>query len=241
MRTPNTPSRRRFVRQLGFAAGAAGVVLSSNSTELNAAQPKPARDPDGVLAALMEGNKRFVSGKTSLLTRRRPSDFAGLAEGQAPVAAIIGCADSRVPPELIFDQGAGDLFVVRVAGNVVDGAGAVVKGSIEFAVAELGARLVMVLAHTKCGAVKAAIQHVDARDSLPGSIDGLVELIKPAVGDAAGKAGDKLANVTKANVARSVAKLKTSGPIIPAMVESGKVKIVGGVYDLATGAVEIYG
>lgn len=240
MRTPNTPSRRRFVRQLGLAAGAAGAAISSGTIGLNAAQPEPARDPNGVLAALIEGNKRFVSGQTSLLTRRRPSDFAGLAEGQAPVAAIIGCADSRVPPELIFDQGAGDLFVVRVAGNVVDGAGAVVKGSIEFAVAELGARLVMVLAHTKCGAVKAAIQHVDARDSLPGSIDGLVELIKPAVGDASGKSGDKLANVTKANVARSVAKLKTSGPIIPPLVESGKVKIVGAVYDLATGAVEIY-
>ena len=241
MRTPNTPSRRRFVRQLGLAAGAAGVAFSSGSTASIAAQPEPARDPDAVLAALMEGNKRFVGGQTSLLTRRRPSDFAGLAEGQAPVAAIIGCADSRVPPELIFDQGAGDLFVVRVAGNVVEGAGDVVKGSIEYAVAELGARLIMVLAHTKCGAVKAAIQHVEADDPLPGSIHGLVELIKPAVGDAAGKPGDKLANVTRANVERSVARLKTSGPIIPPMVKSGKVKIVGGIYNLATGAVEIYG
>ncbi len=240
MRNPQGPSRRRFVQQLGLAAGAAGVVLSSGSTDLNAAQPEPARDPDGVLAALLEGNKRFVSGQTSLLTRRRPSDFAGLAEGQAPVAAVIACADSRVPVELIFDQGAGDLFVVRVAGNVVDGAGDVVKGSVEFAVAELGARLILVLAHTQCGAVKAAIEHVDARDSLPGSIDGLVELIKPAVGDAAGKPGDKLANVTRANVARSAAKLKTSGPIIPPLVEAGKVKIVGGVYHLANGVVEVY-
>lgn len=128
-----------------------------------------------------------------------------------------------------------------MAGNVVDGAGFVVKGSIEYAVAELGARLVMVLAHTKCGAVKAAIQHVEADDPLPGSIHVLVELIRPAVGDASGKPGDKLANVTKANVERSVARLKTSGPIIPAMVKSGKVKIVGAVYDLATGVVAIYG
>jgi carbonic anhydrase len=239
MRPPNSSSRRQFMRQAGLAAGAAGVAVSADGSELSAAQP--ARDPDAVLVLLREGNKRFTSGQTSLLTRRRPSDFAGLAEGQAPIAAIIGCADSRVAPELIFDQGAGDLFVVRVAGNVVDGAGAIVKGSIEFAVAELGVRLVMVLGHSKCGAVKAAIQHVDAKDSLPGSIDGLVEMIKPAVGDAAGRTGDKLENVIRANVERSVAKLKTSGPIIPALVESGKVKIIGTVYDLASGVVEILG
>ncbi|APW60659.1 carbonic anhydrase [Paludisphaera borealis] len=237
MRSPNSPSRRRFVQQVGLAAG---VALSSGSTDLKAAA-QPAPDPDAVLALLREGNKRFASGQTSLLTRRRPSDFAAMAEGQAPVAAIIGCADSRVAPELIFDQGAGDLFVVRIAGNVVDGAGAVVKGSIEFAVAELGVRVVMVLGHSKCGAVKAAIQHVDARDSLPGSIDGLVELIKPAVADAAGASGDKLENVTKANVLRSVAKLKTAGPIVPELVRAGKVKIVGAVYDLATGVVEVFG
>ncbi|MDR3621195.1 MAG: carbonic anhydrase [Paludisphaera borealis] len=235
MRSPNSPSRRQFVQQVGLVAGAA---LASAPTAVEAAQP--ARDPDAVLALLREGNKRFTSGQTSLLSRRRPSDFAGLAEGQAPIVAIIGCADSRVAPELIFDQGAGDLFVVRVAGNVVDGAGAVVKGSIEFAVAELGVQLIMVLGHSKCGAVKAAIQHVDAHDSLPGSIDGLVEMIKPAVADASGKPGDKLEAVTKANVARSVAKLKTSGPIIPELVKAGKVKIVGAVYELSTGAVEVF-
>ena len=97
------------------------------------------RDPDSVLARLLEGNKRFVSGKLAH-PGRRPEDFAPLAEGQAPLAIIVGCADSRVSPEVVFDQGVGDLFVVRVAGNVVSGAGPFVKGSVEFAVAELGAR-----------------------------------------------------------------------------------------------------
>jgi carbonic anhydrase len=237
MRSPNSSTRRRFVQQVSVAAGAAGAVLASGST---ARADEPPRDPDAVLAQLREGNKRFISGQTSLLTRRRPSDFAGLAEGQAPLAVIVGCADSRVAPELIFDLGAGDLFVVRVAGNVVAGAGPIVKGSIEYAVAELGVRLIMVLGHSKCGAVKAAIHHVEADDPLPGSIHDLVHLIKPAVHDAAGRPGDKLENVTKANVERSVARLKAAGPIIPEQVKSGKVKIVAATYDLATGVVDVF-
>jgi carbonic anhydrase len=104
------------------------------------AEPPP--DPSAVLAKLLEGNKRFMNGQTSLLTRKRPQDFAELAEGQAPSAIIVACADSRDAPELIFDQGVGDLFVVRVAGNPVTGAGPIVKGSIEYAVAELGCRLI---------------------------------------------------------------------------------------------------
>ena len=127
---------------------------------------------------------------------RKPEDFAALAEGQAPIAAIIGCADSRVGPEVIFDQGVGDLFVVRVAGNIVSGAGPSVKGSIEFAVAELGVRLIMVLGHSQCGAVKAAIQHIDANDALPGSIGDLISPIRPAVLAAKGRPGDKLEGVT---------------------------------------------
>src|SRR5207253_6555727 len=107
----------------------------------------------------------------------RPS----LAAGQSPVAVVVGCADSRVPPEIIFDQGVGDLFIVRVAGNVISGAGASIKGSIEYAVAELGVALVMVLGHSNCGAVKSALQHIDAKDKLPGAIGELVNTIKPAV------------------------------------------------------------
>ena len=149
-----------------------------------------------------------------------------------------GCADSRVSPELIFDQGVGDLFVVRVAGNVVSGAGPFVKGSIEFAVAELGARLIMVLGHRPCGAVKAAIEHIDANDTLPGSIRDLVDLIRPAAVAVRGKPGDKLENVIKANVKLGVERLKGLDPILAELVKKGELKVVGAVYELRTGVVK---
>ncbi|HEV3163673.1 MAG TPA: carbonic anhydrase, partial [Isosphaeraceae bacterium] len=122
MRSTNCLSRREFARITGLAAGVAGLALPSAAR---------AADPNAVLANLLEGNKRFVNGQ---LTHpgRSPKDFSPLSEGQAPVAVIVGCADSRVAPELIFDQGVGDLFVVRAAGNIVSGAGPIVKGSIEF-------------------------------------------------------------------------------------------------------------
>src|SRR5262249_34537540 len=150
-----------------------------------AEQPANGRESKDVLARLLEGNKRFVDGQSTRVART-PKDFAADAQGQAPIAAIVGCADSRVSPELIFDHGVGDLFVVRVAGNVVSGAGPIVKGSIEYAVAELGVKLIMVLGHSQCGAVKAAIAHSDANDKLPGAIGELVTLIRPAVAEAKG-------------------------------------------------------
>jgi len=216
----------------------AGLGLLS-TPEAVAGRLAEAQDPDAVLAKLIEGNKRFATGKTSLLSRRRPEDFAKLAEGQAPHAVIVACSDSRVAPELIFDQGIGDLFVVRVAGNVVNGAGPTMKGSIEFAVAELGARLIMVLGHTKCGAVKAAVAHIDANDTLPGAIRDLVELVRPAAAAVRGKSGDKVENAIKANVLQGVERLKGLDPIISKHVADSTVKIVGGVYDLRTGLIEL--
>jgi carbonic anhydrase len=201
------------------------------------AEPSP--DPDAVLAKLLEGNKRFMIGQTSLLTRKRPQDFAELAEGQAPSAVIVACADSRVAPELIFDQGVGDLFVVRVAGNVVTGAGPIVKGSIEYAVAELGCRLIMVIGHTACGAVKAAIAHIDANDAPPGSIGGLVEAIKPAVVAAAGQSGDKLESTIRTNVRRCAETIRGLDPILSKAVSSQGLKVVGAVYDLKSGMIEV--
>ncbi len=152
-------------------------------------------------------------------------------------AVVVGCADSRVAPEILFDQGVGDLFVIRVAGNVVAGSGDVVKGSIEYGVAELGAPLIVVLGHGNCGAVKAAIKHIDAHDSLPGAIDGLVNLIKPAVLKVEGTSGDKLDNAVRANVEDGVARLKTLEPIVAKAVREGAVKVVGATYDLRTGRV----
>jgi carbonic anhydrase len=190
------------------------------------------------LKDLMDGNSRFAKGEATG-PRRSPSDFRAVAEVQNPIAIVVACADSRVSPELLFDSGVGELFVIRVAGNVVDRAGVTVKGSIEYAVAELNVPLVVVLGHTNCGAVKAAVQHIDQKDSLPGSINGLVDLIKPVVLKAHGRPGDLLDNVTRANVNAGVEKLKNLQPILAPRVKAGSVKVVGGVYDLHTGTVTL--
>src|SRR5262249_37305843 len=174
MRLTGRSSRREFLRLAGLAAGVTGLALPA----IGRAADKPAAtpNPDAVLKKLLAGNKRFAEGRLDN-PRRTPKDFAALAEGQKPVAVIVGGGGSGVPPELIFDQGIGDLFVVRVAGNIVSGAGPTVKGSIEFAVAELGVRLIMVLGHSQCGAVKAAIAHAEAKDTLPGSLGDLISPI----------------------------------------------------------------
>jgi carbonic anhydrase len=236
MRSPHLPSRREFLRHTGLSASVAG--LASSSTVESAAQPASVRAPDAVLARLLEGNQRFVKGQL-LHPGRKPEDFAALAEGQAPLAIIVACADSRVAPELVFDQGIGDLFVVRVAGNAVSGAGPIVKGSIEFAVAELGARLIIVLGHSQCGAVKAAIEHIDANDVLPGSIRELVDLIRPAAAEVRGKPGDKLTNAIRANVKLGVQRLTGLDPILSKVAKTGELKVVGATYELKTGVVEV--
>jgi carbonic anhydrase len=238
----NRVTRREFVELSGLAA--AGLFLSVASGAGNQARAdatekrRPVRKPDDVLRKLLAGNSRFVSGEPKN-PRRKLADFSKLAEGQNPVAVIVGCADSRVPPELLFDQGIGDLFVVRVAGNVISGAGAIVKGSIEYAVAELGVSLIMVLGHAGCGAVKSALQHIDAADALPGAIEELVRSIKPAVTASKGKPGDPLENAIKANVRLGVDRLKSLKPILAGPVLEGKLKVVGGVYDLRTGRVTV--
>ena len=234
MRSPNGSSRREFVRITGLAAGVSALAIPAPGR--SDIQLAVAVDPDKVLARLVEGNRRFVSGQL-VHPGRKPEDFAPLAEGQAPLAIIVGCADSRVSPEIVFDQGVGELFVVRVAGNAVSGAGPFVKGSVEFAVAELGARLIVVLGHEACGAVKAAVAHIDANDTLPGSIRDLVEVIRPAAAAVRGKPGDKLDNAIKANVAMGVERLKGLDPILSPLVKKGELKVVGAVYELRTGAV----
>ena len=238
MHVPKPVSRREFIRLSGLAVGATGLALSTMG---RAADPTTeGRDAGAVLAQLLEGNKRFMMGDLAH-PRRKPEDFVPLAEGQAPLTAIVCCADSRVAPELIFDQGVGDLFVVRVAGNVITGAGDSVKGSIEYAVAELDVRLILVLGHSQCGAVKAAIKHIDAKDTLPGSIGGLVDLIRPAVAVVKNKQGNILDNAIKANVERGVERLKRLEPIVAGSVKKGTLKVVGAVYDLHSGKVTTFG
>jgi carbonic anhydrase len=234
---PESQTTRR-----GFVAFAAGTLCVANrdnaapAAETASLAQKPT--PDEVLKDLLEGNRRFAKGELEN-PRRRPEDFRNVAEGQAPIAAIVACADSRVTPEIVFDQGVGDLFVVRVAGNIISGTGPSLKGSLEFAVAELGVRMIMVMGHESCGAVKAAIAHIDANDVLPGSIRDLVELLRPAAASVRGKPGDKLTNAIEANVKENVQRLKTLDPILAPLVKSGELKVVGGVHDLKTGLVRI--
>jgi carbonic anhydrase len=234
-------SRREFTTMV-----AAGVSLVP-SAEVFAFAQKGAPgetgqpiDPDRALRDLLNGNERFVKGQPAS-PRRTPEDFRELAEAQYPEAVIVSCADSRVAPEILFDVGVGDIFVVRVAGNVVEGAGATVKGSIEYAIAELNVPLIVVLGHSGCGAVKAAIKHIDAKDSLPGAINGLVELIKPAVAQSQGVPGDILENAIRKNVEIGVERLKGLQPILAPRVKDGKVKVAGAVYDLRTGTVKMVG
>jgi carbonic anhydrase len=217
-------------------------VIFSATAALAAAAPQPETQrpvtADQALRDLLDGNRRFTLGKP-LTPRRSPKDFQQLAHAQFPEAVVVSCADSRVAPEILFDVGIGDVFVVRVAGNVIDGAGVTVKGSIEYAVAELNVPLILVLGHAGCGAVKAAIKHIDDRDSLPGAINGLVELIKPAVARSKGMPGDPLENAIRQNVAIGVERLQLLEPILAPQVKAGTVKVVGAVYDLRTGSVAL--
>jgi carbonic anhydrase len=220
-------SRREFVR---FAAAGLGLAAAGGYA-------KP-RSADEALRDLLAGNERFAKGRPSG-PRRRPQDFRALAEAQYPEAVIVSCADSRVAPEILFDVGVGDIFVIRVAGNVIGGAGASVKGSIEYAIAELHTPLIVVLGHSGCGAVKSAIKHIDGKDALPGAIGGLVDMVKPAVIKGRGMPGDALENAIRANVELGVERLEGLQPILAPRVKDGTVKIAGGVYDLKTGLVTL--
>jgi carbonic anhydrase len=223
---------RRDLIKLGLLS--AGLISESTSS---LAQPRTLTG-DEALRRLTAGNQRFVKGEP-VSPRRSPADFAGQSEAQFPKALVISCSDSRVAPEILFDVGVGDVFVVRVAGNIVTGTGVSVKGSIEYAVAELNVPLILVLGHTNCGAVKAAIQHINAKDSLPGSIDGLVELVKPAVVASKSMPGNALENAVRKNVEMGVDRLKALDPILAPRVRAGTLKVVGGIYSLANGAVTI--
>jgi carbonic anhydrase len=225
----------------GISCAFSILVLGLNAA-VHAAPPAQSNSvtPDEALKDLLDGNERFANGKATS-PRRSPSDFRAIAETQSPIAVVIACADSRVSPELIFDSGIGELFVIRVAGNVVDGSGVAVKGSIEYAIAELNVPLIVILGHTNCGAIKAAVEHIEDKDSLPGSINGLVALIKPAAREAQNQPGDLFGNVARANVRVGIEKLENLQPILAPRAQSGSLKIVGGVYDLRTGKVGLLG
>ena len=213
--------------------------------------------PADALARLKEGNGRFIAGNMQhphessderafiaknsyenpdamslgMTSEQAAKRRAELTKSQHPFAIILSCSDSRVPPELVFDEGLGDLFIVRVAGNVLNNEG---LGSIEYGVDVLGARLIVVLGHQSCGAVDAAMKTVAAKGKAPGHIQSLVTAIKPVV-DAMPKAD--LETTIKGNVKHVADALRASAPILKGKVDSGDIQVVGGYYTLDSGAV----
>ncbi|MBG1240812.1 carbonic anhydrase [Nostoc sp. NZL] len=224
---------RRSLFKFGAGAIGTGVLTAGLSSNLLAAEKTPAKDditPDKALQELLDGNDRFVKAK-----RRNPnqtrSRLVEVAKGQKPFASVLGCADSRVPSEIVFDQGLGDLFVCRVAGNI---ATPEEIGSLEFGSLVLGAKVIMVVGHEKCGAVDAAIKGAQ----VPGQIGTLLQAIKPSVESSKGEPGDKLENACKANILAQVEKLKSSS-VLSELIKAEKLKIVGGYYDLDTGRISL--
>ena len=234
-------SRRKVLQgAYGMMAGAAvnGLgrwAVASPMGGAGQAAPQNAIPPADALKQIMAGNARYVANKPEV--KDYSAGRAARATAQYPVAAILSCADSRVSPELIFDQGPGDLFVVRVAGNYVNVDN---LASLEYAVEVLGAPLVMVMGHTNCGAVNAVVKNAHKSGPLPGHIFMLVDAIQPAVEKALAQGGaHELDNAIEQNVQYNVERLKRAQPILAPKVKDGKVQVVGAVYQLATGQVKM--
>ena len=190
--------------------------------------------PDASLNRLIEGNSRYVRGVA--LRHDFKHEREALAGGQNPYAAVLSCADSRIAPEYAFDSGRGDLFVCRVAGNFASDE---MTASLEYAVAVLGTPLILVLGHDGCGAVDATIKSLKDDKPLPGHMPSLVTAIAPAVKAVLPKGEDTLKNAIRQNVIDHVAKLKSATPILSAAVEQNKLKVVGGIYRLKNGKVDM--
>lgn len=229
------------VSRRGFIGGAAAGALAAGATGLIPARPALAQGmvppgpgasatPDAVLKYMMDGNKRYVDG--TMMAPKHDYDLlhAKAAEGQAPFAAVLSCADSRVPVELVFDQTIGHLFVCRVAGNVTTPE---IVASLEYGAAVLGTKVIMVMAHQKCGAVAATI---DGKP-VPGQISALYSRIRPGIG----QAGSDVDAASKANALFHAALLRDASPVIGGLVKENRLKVVAGIYELESGAVQLLG
>jgi carbonic anhydrase len=213
---------------LRIAAAIIGIAIFSSAAAALAAPAAPGVDPATALQELLDGNQRFVAGRME-----HPNQTAArrneVAPAQHPFASVLACSDSRTPPSVLFDRGLGDLFVVRVAGNV---ASEITIESLDYAVTHLGTRLVMVLGHQRCGAVIAAVEGHDE----PGDVGPMLRELAPAARAARKMKGDTVANAVRENVLIIVKKLEND-PRLAAMVKTGEVRIVGGIYSLDTGKV----
>ena len=229
------PSRRGLLKLFGTASVGLALGGAASAKEISK-PPKPQNvvSPDASLELLKKGNERYVEG----ISRRH--DFKhereALVGGQNPYAGILSCADSRIAPEYAFDSGRGDLFVCRVAGNFANDD---TIASLEYAVAILDTPLILVLGHDSCGAVSSTIKSLKDGTTLPGHLPSLVTSLTPAVKAVSGKPGDQLDNAIRQNVIDNVAKLKSATPILSSAVEQRKLMIVGGVYRLKDGRVEM--
>ncbi|MEO8768011.1 MAG: carbonic anhydrase [Nitrosospira sp.] len=217
---------------LGFAAATSRHVFANKV--LPPPLPENVISADEALVRLMAGNTRYVAGQSSPL--EFSEDRATLVSGQNPYASILSCSDSRVSPEFCFDEQRGDLFVARVAGNYLT---TDFVATLEYAAAVLRTPLIMVLGHQNCGAVRAAIDAVDNNKQFPGHIQSLASALAPAVRAAKNIPGDRFGNVVRMNVIRNVDKLRKQPPILSKLVSERKILVVGGVYSLKTGKVEL--
>ncbi len=226
------------------AVGLAASLTGLWSGRALAAPPEGARPappsltPDAALAALKQGNRNFLSGRGArpVLSARRRFE---IARAQYPIAVLVSCSDSRVPPELLFGRGLGELFIIRNAGNTID---TTAMGSLEYAVAELNVPLVVVMGHERCGAVGAAVAVVEKGATFPGSIGNMVEPIVPAVLDARRQNPPDLLDASvRANVRRTVTRLREfSEPMVLDRIRAGRLRIVGARYDLDDGNVDFF-
>ena len=212
---------------------ACGAVSSSVQTKASQA----AMTPQAALGELRDGNARFVAGKP--LVRNLPAQVTATAAGQYPFAVVLSCLDSRQPIEIVLDQGIGDIFSARVAGNVLNDD---ILGSIEFACKVSGAKLIAVIGHSNCGAIKGAVDDVEL-----GNLTGLLAKIKPAIDAVPAEVQPRTTknqvfvnDVSKANVKLVMREIRERSPILSEMLDQGDIGLVGGMYDLSTGKVQFY-
>ena len=236
--TQEINSRRSFFRSA--CCGSLGLAASIAAPQVFAADGKKTTlTADQALATLKEGNAKFLTDSPLRAVQGRERRLE-IARGQTPFAVLVSCSDSRVPPEVLFGRGLGELFIVRNAGNTVD---TVAQGSIEYAVAVLGVPLIVVMGHERCGAVEAALSVVEKNTVFPGSLNQMIEPILPAalMARSSGAKGDELLDAAvRENVRRVVGRLRSSAPVLLDSIRTGKVKVVGARYDLDDGQVEFF-
>ena len=229
-------SRPGLGRRAFVGAGFAAAALTSSAVFAADPVAKSTLTPDQALKILKEGNDEFRTDAPYRAARGRERRIQ-LALGQAPFCVLVGCSDSRVPPELLFGRGLGELFIIRNAGNTIDTAA---LGSVEYGVGVLGCPLVVVLGHEKCGAVAAAVDVVTKNATFPGVIGEMIQSILPAVLSVRDKPGDLMENAVEANARRVAARLKTQSPVLLEALRTNRVKVIAANYDLDDGSVHWY-